>query len=322
MDRRRVSAAWLIPVIVLLGSCRRAEPLAVAPAPAPRQKLIREIKEFGRSSGFDETGSFSASAHGKRAFYRCYYIEKLRLPDSYDGLKMKKGTAEGCDVDENKYDVFFYPIEAVASPKTPTTESLADATVERLAVVVSHEDFHQQKPIRRLPETVEEASSTLVGFLTAAAYAKAAQGEDSTLYRNLAGEAERFRTKAEIINRYHERLRALYRDVVSRKVARAAALSEKKRLFDELQQACQAITPDPTSFNECPAAMNNAGLAFDHTYSKHYGLMYRLALDHGMDLRRLVDTLKGLPAGKKWSEREAVSYLESLVERGSAVPAG
>ena len=26
--------------------------------------------------------------------------------------------------------------------------------------------------------------------------------------------------------------------------------------------------PDPVSFNKCPAAMNNAGLAFDRTYTE------------------------------------------------------
>jgi hypothetical protein len=319
MPGRLVGAVVLLPLILLCGSCRRAQPLAAAPEPPPRQKLIREIQEFGRSSGFDETGSFSTGAHGRQAFYRCYYTEKLRLPDSYEGLKTKKGTADGCEVDESSYDVFFYPIEAVASPKTPATESLARASVERLAVVVSHEDFHQQKPIRRLPETLEEASSTLIGFLTAAEYAKAARGQDSTLYRNLAGEAERFLGKAEIVNRFHGRLRSLYRDVAAGKVAGTAALSEKKRLFEELQQACQAITPDPTSFNECPAAMNNAGLAFDHTYSKHYALMYRLALSHGMDLRGLVETLKSLP-GRRWSERHAVACLERLMNRRGRVP--
>lgn len=284
--------------------------------------MIREIQQFGRASGFDHTGSFSRHAPSQQAYYRCYYAEKLELPDSYDGLKMKDGTAQGCDVDERKYDVFFYPIEAVASPKTPTTESLAEATPERLAVVVSHEDFHQQKSIRRLPVTVEEASATLIGFLTAAAYARSAEGEGSALYRNLSGEAEKFLEKAETVNLFHARLKTLYDGVSAGQISKAAAASEKKRLFEELQQACEAMTPDPSSFNECPAAMNNAGLAFDHTYSKHYGLMYRLALRHGMDLPSLVDTLKRLPAARRWSEQEAAAYLESLLERRPTIPAG
>ena len=314
-----MTAVCLLPLI--LGACRHAQSYA-PPEPSPRQKLIHEIQEFGKSTGFDETGSFSREAPNQQAVYRCYYTDKLRLPDSYDGLKMKNGTAQGCDVDERKYDVFFYPVEAVASPKTPTTESLAEASLERLAVVVSHEDFHQQKPIRRLPVTLEEASATLVGFLTAAEYARAAQGEDSTLYRNLSAEAVTFLKKAEAINLFHGKLQTLYQSVKAGRIPKAAALSEKQRLFHDLEQACKAITPEPTSFNECPSAMNNAGLAFDHTYSKHYALLYRLALNRGMNLRSLVDTLQRLPAARRWSEADAVAYLKRLIEAPPMAPAG
>jgi hypothetical protein len=320
MLRLGITAVVLLPLI--LGACRRAQPLTAAPDPSPRRQLIREIQEFGRASGFEQTGAFSRQAPRRQAFYRCYYTEKLRLPDSYDGLKVKDGTAQGCEVDERRYDVFFYPIEAVASPNTPVTEALAKASLERLAVVVSHEEFHQQQPIRRLPATVEESSATLIGFLTAAGYARAAQGEDSRLFQNLSGEAETFLNKAEAINLFHGRLKSLYRSAAAGRISRDAALSEKERLFEELRQVCTAITPDPASFNECPAALNNAGLAFDHTYSKHYALMYRLALGHGKDLPSLVDTLKRLPAARRWTEQEAVAYLESLIERRPAIPAG
>jgi len=320
MLRAGIVATLLLPLIS--GACKRAQPLSASPTESPRQKMIREIQEFGRTSGFEATGSFSRHDQNRQAFYRCYYAEKLRLPDSYDGLKVKDGTAQGCDVDERKYDVFFYAIEAVASPKTPTTESLDEASAERLAVVVSHEEFHQQKPIRRLPVTVEEASATLVGFLTAAEYARAAYGEDSSFYRNLSLEAGIFLKKAETVNRFHGRLRILYQSVAAGRISKAAAISEKLRLFEELQRACQAITPDPASFNECPAAMNNAGLAFDHSYSKHYALLYRLAMDHGKNLPSLVDTLQGLPAARGWTEEEAVTYLEGLLKRRPAIPAG
>ena len=47
-------------------------------------------------------------------------------------------------------------------------------------------------------------------------------------------------------------------------------------LYDELERSCSAITPDPVSFNKCPAAMNNAGLAFDRTYTAHYPMFHEL----------------------------------------------
>ena len=312
MFRHALSAILL--VLVILGGCRRPAPPPPPPEPSPRLKLIREIQQYGESVGFEKTGSFSRHAPQQGAFYRCYYTGKLELPDSYAGLKLKDGADRGCNVDDQKYDVFFYPIEAVASPKTPATAALDAASLERLAVVVSHEDFHQQKVIRRLPTTIEEASTTLVSFLTAAGYAKSAHGEDSTLYRNLSGEAGKFLRKAEIIQRFHGRLRSLYQDAAAGKTSKAQAVHEKARLFAALEQACKAITPDPVSFNECPAAMNNAGLAFDHSYAKHYPLLYRLAERHNQDVGSLWKTLQGLPA-KKWSEAEAVDYLEGLVKR-------
>ena len=57
---------------------------------------------------------------------------------------------------------FFYRIEAVATGHVPITQMLAAASVERLATVIPHEDFHLQ--VRDLPDRVAEAATTLVGF--------------------------------------------------------------------------------------------------------------------------------------------------------------
>ena len=48
------------------------------------------------------------------------------------------------------------------------------------------------------------------------------------------------------------------------------------------------------SFNKCPAAMNNAGLAFDRTYTRHYPLLHDLYTRLGGDTAALVSTLKRL----------------------------
>jgi hypothetical protein len=317
----KYGATAALLVLLPISGCRQTQRLSAPPPPPPRQAVIREIQEFTKSFGFEETGTFSRYSPGKQAFYRCYYTGKLSLPDSYDGLKVKDGNEQGCAVDEQKYDVFFYRIEAVAGPRTPTTEALAEAPLERLAVVVPHEDFHQQKSIRRLPPALEEAAATLVGFLTAAAYAKASHGEDSTLFSNLSGEAQTFLVKSEIINRFHDRLKALYEEARLGKISSAAALAEKQRLFGEIQQACMAIATNPASFNKCPAAMNNAGLAFDRTYTKHYGLLYRLAAAQGNDVRRLLASLSQVPASGGSAEGAAVEYLEKLLQERFSNPA-
>lgn len=309
--QRLVFASTLLAA-PFLAACSRTASFSPPPAPSPPMQVVREIQQYGESVGFEQTGAFSRHEPNRKAFYRCYYTGKFELPDSYDGLKVKDGAEQGCEVDGGKYDVFFYPIEAVASPKTPQTKALAEAPLERLAVVVSHEDFHQQKAIRRLPPALEEATSTLVSFLTAAGYAKSAYGGDSTVYRNLAGEPGKFLRKAATIQRFHGRLSQLYRDFADGRIAKAEALSEKQRLFGELEKACRSSEPDPVSFNECPAAMNNAGMAFDHTYTKHYALIYKLAASHDMDLRSLWGTLQGLPPGKL-TEKQAVAAIEELL---------
>lgn len=314
--QRIVLALTLLATAVAAG-CSRATDSSPPPAPSPGMKVVREIQQYGESVGFEQTGAFSRHEPNRKAFYRCYYTGKFELPDSYDGLKIKNGTEDGCKVDGEKYDVFFYPIEAVASPKTPETRALAEAPLERLAVVVSHEEFHQQKVIRRLPPTMEEATSTLVSFLTAAGYAKSAYGEDSPAYRSLVGEPGKFLEKAATIQRFHGQLSRLYEDVAAGRIAKAEALSEKQRLFEELERACRSIDPDPVSFNECPAAMNNAGLAFDHTYTKHYALIYELAASHEMDPSHLWRTLQSLPP-RKLSEKQAVTAIEDLLRRGQS----
>jgi len=77
-------------------------------------------------------------------------------------------------------------------------------------------------------------------------------------------------------------------------LAPAQALDRKAELFAELERSCAAIAPEPVSFNKCPAAMNNAGLAFDRTYTRHYPMLYDLYTLLGGNPSQLVVTLKRL----------------------------
>ena len=85
----------------------------------------------------------------------------------------------------------------------------------------------------------------------------------------------------------------------------------KKQLFGEIQGECKAITPNPKSFNKCLSANNNAGLAFDMTYAKHYPLMYELYLASGQDLKATVSATKKALAAR--SEPEALRRLQNLI---------
>ena len=165
--------------------------------------------------------------------------------------------------------------------------------MERLLVVVPHEDFHQHKHVRDAPSDASEAAATLAGFLTAAEFARTKFGADSEIYRRLAAEAEIFLRKAEIVNRYYEELARLYADAAARRVSKAAALERKKEVFARLERECKAIQPDPASFNKCPGALNNAGLAFDRTYTASYAAAYAVFLANQRDVRATLAALQG-----------------------------
>lgn len=262
-----------------------------------RGEIVSEMKELQESLGFPRTGNFKKHSGSVKAYYRCYYTGKLELPASYDELDLRQGE-DACTLDPAKYDIFFYPMEAVASGKAPVTSSLAAASVERLLVVVPHEDFHQHQQVRDAPAADGEAAATLAGFLTAAEFARTKFGEDSQVYRRLAAEPEIFLRKAEIVNRYYGELAGLYARVAERKVSKAAALERKGEVFARLERECKAIQPDPASFNKCPGAFNNAGLAFDRTYTASYAAAYEVLLANHRDARATIAALQGPLPGR------------------------
>jgi len=259
--------------------------------------LIGAIQRLEKKLGFHHTRNFRHQSDKIGAFYRCYYTGKLELPESYEGLQLKEGTKDGCTVDDQKYDVFFYPIEAVASGRSPITVALGKDSVERTLFVVPHEDFHQSKELRHAPASVSEAAATLIGFLAAREAAREKFGVDSDAYRKLTADPEIFLRKAEIVNRFHAQVSGLYAQVRAAEISEPSALALKAKLFQQAQTECKAIAPDPSSFNKCLAANNNAGLAFDVTYTWYYPLMYRVYAAHHDDLRATIAAVKQLVAG-------------------------
>lgn len=272
--------------------------LTAAADKAPEQ-LIDSLKSAEQSDGFKPTGNFAHSDAGVAAYYRCYYTGKLQLPETYSGLDLRQGTQDGCAIDEQKYDVFFYPIEAVASGHAPVTKTLENATTARIATVVPHEDFHAQ--IETLPEPIAEAAATLIGFAVADEVLKGA-GKRS--------EADLFLAKALLINRYYDQLRDVYR------TDRAHALDRKAMLFDALQRECHAVSVEPRSFNKCVSAPNNAGLAFDYTYTRYYPLLYRVFSACSRDTKCAVGIIVNAP--HKRPETEVVGYFENFISSSAS----
>jgi len=293
--------------------------LIAFPSPTMRD-LIGALKRREKALGFRKTKNFRSHSNQSVVDYRCYYTGKLELPESYEQLKLMAGTKDGCTLDPAKFDVFFYPIEAVGSGKSPVTSSLEHTSVERVMMVVPHEDFHGSERLAQLPATLNEAAATLIGFLTAAEVAHDTFGVDSEVYRNLLLEPELFLHKSAIVNRYHGRLARLYADAKAGELAEADALAQKEELFQQVQSACKQIAVDSRSFNKCLSANNNAGLAFDETYCKYYPMMYQLYAANGQDLRETLKDLKQVLAAE--SEAEAVERLRALTNARMTTPGG
>jgi hypothetical protein len=285
----------------LIGVLFAADSLAADTSPVTPADWIGKVKEAEQAAGFHPTGDLARTNPRLRAYYRCYFTGLLDLPETYDGLKLRKGSQNGCALDTKNHDVFFYPIEEVASGHAPITQSLTEAPKERLVTVVSHEDFHEQ--IRDLPDPIAEAAATLAGFITGAAVLPGSENP---------GEADLFLRKAILINRYYDRLHSVYAAFHRGRISKSAALRQKQEVFYALQQECSGIEPEPRSFNKCVAAPNNAGLAFDHTYTQYYPVLYQVLVACRRDLKCTIGVL--LHAPKKTSVAAVAGYFAKFSE--------
>ncbi len=275
---------------------------------------IEDVQAFSHSLGIPDTRNFRHGSNKSIAAYRCYFTGKLELPESYEGLQLRHGDASGCRVDGDVYDVFYYPVEAVASGNEPVTSSLANAGTERLLVVVPHEDAHGLKDLERLGPSLSEAAVTLAGFRTAEEYARSRYSTTSAVYRNMVREPELFLAKARIVNRYWSELSALYAAVRAGSMSSADAIARKAQVFDRLAAECRAIAPKPVSFNACPAVMNNAGLAFDFTYTRYYPLVYELHRKKNWDVRATLEALEQIGREVRGKEAESARRVEQMIE--------
>ncbi len=303
---RHEPRAWAVAVFACVSAA------VLAQDPGPPGGVIGGMKRFEEAQGIKPTGNFERRSGKPAASYRCYFTGKLELPQSYDELELRQTKGQACEIDETRYDVFYYAIEAVASGNSPVTENLEKAPIERVLMVVPHEDLHDARELKDLPSAIGEAAATLMGFHTAAAFALERYGAESATYRNLAREAELFLRKSEIVNRRFEELQSLYAGVREGRTTPESALAAKAKTFAGLHRECLAIRPAPSSFNACPAALNNAGLAFDFTYTRYYPLIHQVYVALGRDFHSTLRALSPSARGKAKSEAEVAAYLRSL----------
>lgn len=276
-----------------------------------RQELITEIRELESRLGFTLTNNFLEYSDAREAYYLCFYIENLTL----ENLLWEEGTAEGCPgIAEVKYDIFFYPAEAVAGiGGTPLTRSLVTASLERFIVVVIHEDFHEQLgAYSNLPPSIEEPAATLVGFIAAAQFAEEKFGKTSDAYKNLKDEASLFLQTADIHNDIYTELATLYSSVSSGEITEEEALVLKEEIFEKIRTQC-AHFMDKMDTTSC-TRRNNADFVLGLKYTKFYPLMYEVYETQGEDLQAFMGTILELALQRPQSEQDAVDYLEAVID--------
>ena len=228
----------------------------------------------------------------------------MELPEEYSQLRFQRVQDGACPFDETQWDVFRYQPEAVAGEGVGVTPELTAATEERASFVVAHEEFHDQPTMRRLPPGLHEPAATLAGLLISPGAFD--ENHPVLLYRG----------KAVLINRYRHRAATLYSRYRRREITVAAALEGKERLFRELGAECLAL-PAALAYNPCPAVLNNAGLAFDATYTRLYPLMMELLPAVGWDrqaaFRVLLEDLPAAPGVRREPRRAIRQLVRSLV---------
>lgn len=302
---------FALALLLLAGATGCARRDAAAP-PTERQRQIARLQEFSQEKGMPRTGNFRRADAGKSAYYLCYSTGKWELPEDYNSLRYKESDERGCRIDEEKYDVFFHRVEAVAMVNTPVTQSLEEASDERALMVAAHEEVHEDPQLRRFPPEVAESATTLLGILTAAEFAM--RDGDTATATHLSEDARTFDRKSRAVNTLHARLRTLYAEHRAGKRGRAETADEKARLFAEHVNACKAFG-NAHSINPCLPASNNAGLAFDHTYTRVYPLLYALFEASHSDLDLFLKTLRGLgeQLAKQGARGRRIAEAERLI---------
>lgn len=300
----------LLVLLLIAAACARRD--AAAP-PTERQQRIARLQDFSQEKGFPRTGNFRRGAPGKEAYFLCYFTRPFELPESYDKLGYRESNASGCRLDASRFDIYFHKVEAVAFENTPVTASLEAATEERALMVAAHEEVHEDPQLEKLPHPVAEAASTLLGMLTAAEFARR-EGDTITATR-LSGDAVLYQKKAEAVNALHGELRQAYARHRSGKLTRQETTALKEKLFARAAAEC-ATFGTGHSINPCLPVHNNAGLAFDHSYTRWYPPLYRLYQASGADLDRFLAELRALGTA---SRRDLPAFSQQLEARVAAL---
>jgi len=269
--------------------------------------LITEIKAFEHKLGFKKTENFKTYSEEKESYIYWFFTSKTTLPYSLDDplLQYTTGKPGEVPVDLEKYDTLYYSIESIAQVKTPVTKSLLKAPLSRFIHIIFHEDWHEQM---NSTSGIEEPCAEVVSYVAAMLFTEEKFGRDSEVYQTLEAEFNNKLKESELYHRKYDELKSLYSRFHSGEITESATLSRKAELLE-------AVTNELTDmWGIKPLQMNNAFIAFQMTYLRHFPLMCQVHSAMNHDPRKTMAIFRSVPyQGTRFNNVEELKNIESEV---------
>ena len=251
-----------------------------------RIQLVEEMKAFQQDLGLNETDNFKTYSDKIEGYDYFFYTPYTTLPHSLDDplLLCSKGRPENYDLEG--YDVFFYSIQAIAGVETPITSSLMRAPLSRFIHIVFHEDWHEQID---LSKGIEEPSAEIISYNAALIFAEKKFGRDSVAYKTLNEQYGNKLRLSLVYQQYYDKFSELYAQYHSGEITEERTISRKVELIESMGielEEIRGVRPDQ---------LNNAYIAFQMTYFRHFLLMHQVFVSNGCDLPKTIAIFRAMP---------------------------
>jgi len=313
---RKAFLLIILALLIIIPGCSSPVTCNSQDKQTERLELIAEIKAFEKRLGFTETENFNTYAEDIEAYFHTFFSPSTQLAYSLDDplLQSAEGRPEDLPYSLDGYDVFFYPIEALAGINTPITASLLEAPLHRLIHVVIHEDWHEQID---LPLGIEEPTGEVISYPVAMLFAEEKYSRNSKVYKELKKEFDNKLKESEIYKRYYHELDKLYSTYNTGEISLPETMSQKKQLLKSMSNEIMSL------YGGRPDQLNNAYISFQMTYFRHLSTMHQIYQATNYDLIRTMELFRSIPGqGATYEtmrqviekENEVIDYFKEQIK--------
>lgn len=243
--------------------------------------LLNEIRDYEHRIGFVGTDNFVVVSQEQDGAL-CGHASRLTLPYSYEDPAIEwldAETEEECRARGRDDDIYFRTVEAWGEVGTPLTASMITGKLDRFLYLILHEDCHDQFD---LPYGIEEALCDLITHKAMAVFTEEKYGFYAREHRAIRRYAETQSRLARATVTYYGRLAALYARYERKEISLDVLLAERAAIFKDAEK--------PLAWTQ--GELNNVGLAYHMTYSRHYPFLESVFDALGRDPARMVAFFK------------------------------